>query len=98
MERVRFLCLHGLPGARSLALSAASRLTPFAQVTTTAPACADANARTIPGLNIKKSGSDPELKDDSEYPDWIWNLSKRDVSLYELNKQDEDEIDFPQVS
>lgn len=26
------------------------------------------------GANIMKNGQDPEIKPDSEYPDWLWNL------------------------
>lgn len=26
------------------------------------------------GANIYKDGSDPELKPDNEYPDWLWSL------------------------
>ena len=26
------------------------------------------------GANMLKEGSDPELKPDSEYPDWLWTL------------------------
>lgn len=26
------------------------------------------------GANIYKEGSDPELKTDDEYPEWLWNL------------------------
>ena len=28
------------------------------------------------GVNILKSGSDPLLKPDSEYPDWLWGLAE----------------------
>ena len=80
------------------ALRAAFTNSPVAQISVTPSACADATTKTVPGLNIKKSGSDPELKDDSEYPEWIWELAKKDTSLYELNKQDEEDMGFPQVS
>ena len=39
------------------------------------------------GGNIMKEGSDPVLKEDSEYPDWLWNLhtDRRPVPLEELD-------------
>lgn len=36
------------------------------------------------GVNILKNGSDPELKPDSEYPEWLWKLTKPAASLGEL--------------
>ncbi|KAK9824119.1 hypothetical protein WJX72_007889 [[Myrmecia] bisecta] len=41
------------------------------------------------GINIHKSGSDPPLKADAEYPDWVWALSKPDISLYALKRKGE---------
>ncbi|KAK9833222.1 hypothetical protein WJX74_010821 [Apatococcus lobatus] len=68
----------------------------FVPFTTTTTAFSD--SKTVPGLNIKKSGSDPELKEDSAYPDWLWALPNRGVSLYELGKQDEEDLNFPQLA
>ena len=31
-------------------------------------------ANYLCGGNIEIDGKDPELKPDSEYPDWLWNL------------------------
>ncbi|KAK9867814.1 hypothetical protein WJX84_000683 [Apatococcus fuscideae] len=73
-------------------------LTWLASFSTSPAAGAEAGSKSVPGLNIKKSGSDPELKEDSEYPDWLWELSKRDISLYELNKQNEEDLEFPQLA
>jgi large subunit ribosomal protein L54 len=36
------------------------------------------------GANIMKTGSDPEIKPDSEYPEWLWNLRiKRGANEHE---------------
>ena len=29
---------------------------------------------TIPGLNYFKTGKDPVIKEDSEYPEWLWKI------------------------
>ncbi len=42
----------------------------------------DSPAKTLPpidptvcnGINILKTGSDPPLRPDAEYPDWLWGL------------------------
>jgi len=39
---------------------------------------------TIPGLNYLKTGKDPVIKEDSEYPEWLWKIiepmpTKRDL-------------------
>ncbi len=38
------------------------------------------------GANFYKEGSDPEIKPDSEYPDWLWTLwtQREKVPLEEL--------------
>lgn len=33
------------------------------------------------GSNILKEGQDVELKPDSEYPDWLWNLNLGNILL-----------------
>lgn len=42
------------------------------------------------GANIYKTGSDPELKPNSEYPDWLWllRLDRRPQDLSELDPDD----------
>ncbi|KAK0070351.1 39S ribosomal protein L54 mitochondrial [Biomphalaria pfeifferi] len=41
------------------------------------------------GANIYIEGKDPELKPDSEYPDWLWNLriERGGTKLSELNPE-----------
>ncbi|KAL3866874.1 hypothetical protein ACJMK2_044127 [Sinanodonta woodiana] len=41
------------------------------------------------GGNIFKEGSDPELKPDNEYPDWLWNmrLDRQAAPLSELDPE-----------
>lgn len=84
-----------LPRFDSSGALAAAGTRHFAPFSSTSTAFSD--PKTVPGLNIKKSGGDPELKEDSAYPEWLRGLSKRDVSLYELGKQDEEDLEFPQV-
>lgn len=44
------------------------------------------------GLNILKTGSDPQLKPDTEYPDWLWKLADVATTARELReKYDSDE-------
>ncbi len=38
------------------------------------------------GLNIMKEGPEVELKDDSEYPDWLWTLNTGKCSMKYWNK------------
>jgi large subunit ribosomal protein L54 len=43
------------------------------------------------GANIYSDGSDPLIKDDSEYPDWLWTLlesPREDISPYEITLDD----------
>lgn len=37
------------------------------------------------GANIYKTGEDPPIKDDSEYPDWLWALLEPKKSYTELS-------------
>mmetsp|Transcript_2216 Transcript_2216/g.5213 ORF Transcript_2216/g.5213 Transcript_2216/m.5213 type:complete len:156 (-) Transcript_2216:188-655(-) len=39
------------------------------------------------GLNYTKGGSDPELGPDSDYPDWLWELTKPKKTLTMLEKE-----------
>ncbi|KAL8558318.1 hypothetical protein ACOMHN_045433 [Nucella lapillus] len=42
------------------------------------------------GANIYTTGSDPELKPDEEYPEWLWalRLDRRPPDLSELDPED----------
>ena len=42
------------------------------------------------GANIFSSGSDPEIKPDSEYPEWLWELrtDRKPPDLSELEEND----------
>mmetsp|Transcript_11694 Transcript_11694/g.19847 ORF Transcript_11694/g.19847 Transcript_11694/m.19847 type:complete len:130 (+) Transcript_11694:176-565(+) len=39
------------------------------------------------GINIMKTGSDPELGPNETYPDWLWTLAEKRSTLAELQKQ-----------
>jgi hypothetical protein len=39
------------------------------------------------GVNIKKGGSDPELKPPSEYPPWVAELATPQETIFDLRKQ-----------
>lgn len=36
------------------------------------------------GSNILKEGQDVELKPDSEYPDWLWNLNIGNILHFQI--------------
>jgi hypothetical protein len=46
------------------------------------------------GINYFKTGDDPPLKDDHEYPDWLWTIAEPPPSLFTLerNYRKEDSI------
>eukprot|EP00884_Botryococcus_braunii_P000353 jgi/Botrbrau1/10318/Bobra.0120s0031.1 len=39
------------------------------------------------GVNILKGGTDPPLKPDEEYPDWLWELAEPQPTLFELRRK-----------
>ena len=87
-----------LPFFASNARFVAAGTTHNRSISTTSATTSESGPVTVPGLNTKKTGGDPELQPDSAYPDWLWKLAKRDVSLYELGKQDEEQLEFLQVN
>jgi len=52
----------------------------------------------LTGLNITKGGSDPPLKSDEEYPEWLWELAHPERTLAELKRKENSSLDFEQVS
>lgn len=44
-----------------------------------------ANMKVCEGANIYKTGSDPELQEDSAYPDWLWAIGKPPPAHTELS-------------
>lgn len=45
------------------------------------------------GANINAHGKDPELKADSEYPDWLWSL-RTERSPPKLSEYEEDSLEM----
>ena len=39
------------------------------------------------GVNYFKKGDDPPLKDDSEYPEWLWDIAEPPPTLFNLQRQ-----------
>ena len=52
----------------------------------------------LTGLNISKSGTDPSLKTDEEYPEWLWQLAKPERTLADLKRKENPSLDFEEVS
>lgn len=50
------------------------------------------------GLNIDKGGSDPVVKADAEYPEWLWRLATPDRTLGDLRRAGVDNLEFEDVS
>lgn len=44
-----------------------------------------ANMKVCEGANIYKTGADPEIKEDSAYPDWLWEIAKPPPSYTQLS-------------
>ena len=42
------------------------------------------NMEVCVGANIVKTGTDPAIKPESEYPDWLWSLLEPKKSYLEL--------------
>ncbi|XP_057532263.1 54S ribosomal protein L37, mitochondrial-like [Amaranthus tricolor] len=48
----------------------------------------EVKATTVVGANIFKDGTDPKIRPDAEYPDWLWHLLDKRPALSELQRQD----------
>ena len=46
---------------------------------------------TATGVNYFKTGEDPPLKADSEYPDWLWTIPEPPLSLFTLERKYSDD-------
>lgn len=60
-----------------------------------APTGAGAAAAAADGvvpINIMKEGADPELKDESEYPEWLWEVLEEKPSLMDLALKGADKL------
>lgn len=45
-------------------------------------------SRVCSGLNYFNTGEDPPIRDDSEYPDWVWSLSEPVTPFKEMSPED----------
>ncbi|CAL5225374.1 g8179 [Coccomyxa viridis] len=55
-------------------------------------AASSTSTSTATGVNYFKTGEDPPLKEDSEYPEWLWSIADPPSSLFTLErKYSEDE-------
>ena len=52
----------------------------------------------LTGLNITKGGSDPPLKSDDEYPEWLWKLAQPERTLADLKRKENSSLEFEEVS
>lgn len=51
------------------------------QVSSSAPADLQS---VVHGLNILKDGTDPSVRPDEEYPDWVWSLCAASTQIHAL--------------
>ena len=52
----------------------------------------------VAGANYMKAGSDPALRPDSEYPDWLWDIMKPREPLFALQRKLGPERDIKTIS
>lgn len=57
----------------------------------------EVKSSTTVGANILKDGTDPPVKPDSEYPDWLWHLLDKQPPLSELERKDPNTMSFPEL-
>ena len=56
------------------------------------------SSEIVTGLNINKSGTDPSVKPDDAYPEWLWELEKPGTTLSDLHRSEFESLDFESVS
>ncbi|CAL8467139.1 g6675 [Coccomyxa elongata] len=54
---------------------------------TTSRGAGSLSSTTATGVNYFKKGEDPPLKDDKEYPDWLWKVHEPSPTVYSLQKK-----------
>ncbi|XP_056688962.1 54S ribosomal protein L37, mitochondrial [Spinacia oleracea] len=54
----------------------------------------EVKATTVVGANILKDGTDPKIRPDSEYPDWLWQLLDKRPALSELQRKEAEDLPF----
>ncbi|KAL2936188.1 39S ribosomal protein L54 mitochondrial [Bienertia sinuspersici] len=52
----------------------------------------EVKASTVVGANILKDGTDPKIRPDSEYPDWLWQLLDKRPALSELQRKNAEDL------
>ncbi|KAK9825425.1 hypothetical protein WJX81_004741 [Elliptochloris bilobata] len=52
----------------------------------------------VTGANYQKAGSDPPLRPDSEYPEWLWDIMKPKEPLFALQRKLGPERDIKTLS
>eukprot|EP00193_Tetraselmis_chui_P022294 CAMPEP_0177778772 /NCGR_PEP_ID=MMETSP0491_2-20121128/16157_1 /TAXON_ID=63592 /ORGANISM="Tetraselmis chuii, Strain PLY429" /LENGTH=78 /DNA_ID=CAMNT_0019298117 /DNA_START=374 /DNA_END=610 /DNA_ORIENTATION=+ len=51
----------------------------------------------VTGCNIYKTGSDPAILPDDQYPEWLWDLVKQRPTLNELRRRDPNTMDSAEL-
>ncbi|KMT17086.1 hypothetical protein BVRB_2g041400 [Beta vulgaris subsp. vulgaris] len=52
----------------------------------------EVKATTVVGANILKDGTDPKVRPDSEYPDWLFQLLDKRPALSELQRKEAEDL------
>mmetsp|Transcript_28723 Transcript_28723/g.80869 ORF Transcript_28723/g.80869 Transcript_28723/m.80869 type:complete len:118 (+) Transcript_28723:224-577(+) len=55
------------------------------------------SATEVTGCNIYKSGSDPAILPDDQYPEWLWDLAQSEPTLRELERKGADNLSMPEL-